>query len=357
MNKKNQIKLKISPLINIFLEKIKVEDGLSQNTIISYKNDLINFDNFLTSKKLGNLKLENIKIADLKDYLAKIHDEKLKNSSISRKISCFKHFYQFLESENFIQENPVKTLVLPKKQASLPKFLSKEEILKMLEFIEKDNSEFGIKLACMLEILYASGLRVSELVSLPVSIIQFEEKSGLNSLKNYFVIKGKGDKERIVPLNKASISKILKYFNVRNKNFIAKNSKWLFPGNIRSSKTAKSNCENIKDSSKILKKSLKIIDAHLTRQRFHQMLKELARNVGINEKRVSPHVIRHSFATHLLDGGVDLRVLQEILGHSDISTTEIYTHILDSKLKEVVFKCHPLAKNFGKGLDKNLAKK
>ena len=311
--------------IDGFLEKLRAEDGLSENTIKSYNTDLELLEGFLDLDKIA------IKDADeksIKRYLFELHQKNLRSASVSRKISCFKNFYKFLQSDGFIKINPTLHLSLPKADLKLPKFLSEEEIFKMLDFIDKDDSEFVIKLSCMLEILYAGGLRVSELVSLKISaIIRDGDK-----IKNYLMIKGKGGKERIAPLNGSAISKLLKYLQLRDR-LGGQDSKWLFPGFVRASKKKKK-IEH-KDFAK---------DAHMTRQRLHQMVKELAKLVGIEPTRVSPHVIRHSFATHLLNSGVDLRILQELLGHSNISTTEIYTHILDSKLKDLVFNHHPLNK-------------
>lgn len=313
--------------INNFLQKLRAEDGLAKNTILSYGKDLELFEKFLQKNKSDLLKV-NLNI--LQDFIYYLHKSDLKSASISRKISCLKNFYKFLQLENLVKENVALQLKSPKKEAKLPKFLSKEEMFKLLDFVNNDNSEFGIKLSCMLEILYASGIRVSELVSLPMAAIIFDGEN----LQNYLIVKGKGAKERIAPLNKAAIRKLQQYLILR-KNLGFENSKWLFVGNFRFSK---------KEKEIVRKNKLNFIDSHLTRQRFHQMLKELARLVGIDETRVHPHVIRHSFATHLLNSGVDLRILQELLGHSDIATTEIYTHILDSKLKELIFKHHPLAK-------------
>ena len=216
------------------------------------------------------------------------------------------------------------------------KFLSEEEVFKMLDFINADKSEFGIKLSCMFEILYAAGLRVSELVSLPISAIQeITDENGEKTLRNYLIVKGKGSKERIAPINKSAIKMLIEYLDLRKK-LGYENSKWLFVGKVRARK--KSQEKKHSDFTDL--------NSHITRQRLHQMLKELALKVGIDPSRIHPHVIRHSFATHLLNSGVDLRLLQELLGHSNISTTEIYTHILDSKLKELVFNHHPLSKNF-----------
>lgn len=314
-----------------FLEKLKAEDGLSANTIMSYGKDLELFAKFLIKK---NLNVESVNSDKIKDYLYELYRQNLRSSSISRKISCLKNFFRFLESENLIKTNPTIYLQTPKRDKKLPDFLSENEIFKLLNFVDSDKSEFGIKLSCMMELLYASGLRVTELVSLPISAIQeIDDEKGEKTLRNYLIVKGKGNKERIAPINKSAIRKLIEYLQLRQK-LGHKNSKWLFVGKVRAKKTE---CE----------KRSKFTDfsTHLTRQRLHQMLKELAAKVGIDPSRIHPHVIRHSFATHLLNSGIDLRLLQELLGHSDISTTEIYTHILDSKLRDLVLNHHPLAKN------------
>ncbi len=315
--------------IKIFLAKLEVEDNLSKNTISSYAKDLELFADFLAKKKIS---MAQVGINNIRDYLDDLKE--LQPSSIARKISCFKNFFKFLQNENIIKNNPAINLKSPKKAKKLPKFLSEEEVFKLLDFVNKDKSEFGVKLSCMLEILYAAGLRVSELVSLPISAIQQDfDISGNLTLRNYLIVKGKGNKERIAPLNKAAIRKLIEYLHLRRQSGQEK-SNWLFVGTLRASK-------------KIVKvhNDVRLAEYdHLTRQRFHQMLKELALKVNIDPAKVHPHVIRHSFATHLLNNGMDLRILQELLGHSDISTTEIYTHILDSKLQDLVFKHHPLAK-------------
>lgn len=302
-----------SDLVTNFLEKLRAEEGLAQNTISSYGKDLELFQKFLKTTKLAKASADNIK-----SYLYFLHKQNLKSSSIRRKISCLKNFYKFLEDEKLIKSSPATNLESPKKDFILPKALSEEEMFKLLDYANKDDSELGIRLACMLEVLYAAGLRVTELVSLPISAIQKE----VVGLKNYLIVKGKGSKERIAPLNKSAIAILIKYLELRQ-NLGYEKSQWLFFGGKNSSGTK---------------------DKHLTRQGFHGLLKQLAIKAGIDPDRVHPHIIRHSFATHLLNHGVDLRILQELLGHSDISTTQIYTHILDSKLKDLVFKHHPLGK-------------
>jgi integrase/recombinase XerD len=320
-------------LINSFLEKLVAENGLAKNTVLSYQNDLKLFLSFLKSQNSDFLK-SNEEV--LKLYLHKLYEDSLSPASASRKISCFRNFFKFLEVEGHRKNNPAINIVKPKNSKKLPKFLTEKEVFALLDTVNKDESDSGIRLSCMLEILYAAGLRVSELVTLPIATIQktIDEK-GITIFKDYMIIKGKGNKERIAPLNNSALKIIKKYLNLRD-TFGHKNSKWLFCGHIRTSKI------HGKDSVQIHPE----VDKPITRQRFHQMLKELATNAGIDPKRVSPHVIRHSFASHLLNRGVDLRILQELLGHSDISTTQIYTHILDSKLRDLVNNFHPLAKKF-----------
>jgi len=315
--------------ITSFLQKLTIEDGFAKNSIASYQNDLGLLLKFLESKESNFIDVdENL----LNVYLEKLYQDNISASSTSRKISTFKNFFGFLVLENKRESNPVINLTRPKIGQNLPKVLSEAEILKLLTTIYEDKSEFGIRLACMLEVLYASGMRVSELVGLPITTIQKIIENGKITYKNYLIIQGKGNKERIAPLNKSALSSLENYLQLRI-GMGCKSSKWLFPGHFRAKRVGK-----------LSGRETLVMDEPLTRQRFHQMLKELAEFAGIDKRRVSPHVIRHSFASHLLNHGADLRVLQELLGHSDISTTQIYTHILDSKLKELVNKHHPLTK-------------
>ena len=316
-------------LIRSFLDVLISENGLSQNTISSYKNDLDLFLKFI-SKKNKNLTEVNEDL--FKEYLHGLSKDNIKTSSLNRKISSLKRFFKFLEIEGIIKNNPALEIKQAKSAKNLPKYLSPEEIFKLLNYLKDDQSHFSIRLSCMIEILYASGLRVSELIALPVSAIGKNVIDGKVTFKNYLNVTGKGNKERIAPLNQTTL-KVLEKYLIARKEMGHENSKWLFCGKIRINKNV----------NQIRHKALVGIDEHLTRQRFNQMLKELAVKAGIDERKISPHVIRHSFASHLLNGGMDLRVLQELLGHSDISTTQIYTHILDSKLKDLVFKNHPLA--------------
>jgi integrase/recombinase XerD len=313
-------------ILNNFLLLLESENGFSKNTIISYQSDLQQLQKFLSEKKIN---FEQIEEQNLIDFLAFLDKNNISTSTICRKIATFRNFFKFLEIEKIIQQNPAKNLIIPKKNQKIPKFLSEKEILTLLNFAHNDNSEFGIRIACMLEILYAAGLRVSELVSLPINVIGKINQNNKITLKNHLIIKGKGNKERIVPLSSKSLEILAKYLNLRDK-MGSSHSKYLFPGIIRASK-----------KEKIIMRDTLALDSHITRQRFHQMLKELAQKTNIDPDRVSPHIIRHSFATHLLNNGVDLVILQELLGHSDISTTQIYTHIIESKLQKLIKK-HPL---------------
>ncbi len=313
-------------ILNNFLLLLESENGFSKNTIISYQSDLRQLQKFLSEKKIN---FEQIEEQNLIDFLAFLDKNNISTSTICRKIATFRNFFKFLEIEKIIQQNPAKNLIIPKKNQKIPKFLSEKEILTLLNFAHNDNSEFGIRIACMLEILYAAGLRVSELVSLPINVIGKINQNNKITLKNHLIIKGKGNKERIVPLSSKSLEILAKYLNLRDK-MGSSHSKYLFPGIIRASK-----------KEKIIMRDTLALDSHITRQRFHQMLKELAQKTNIDPDRVSPHIIRHSFATHLLNNGVDLVILQELLGHSDISTTQIYTHIIESKLQKLIKK-HPL---------------
>lgn len=277
--------MKTTEILNNFLNKIRVENGLSKNTLMSYGLDLKLLDSFLQNNNKNFLNCADI---DLQNYLISNAMQELKPSSISRKISCFKNFFNFLEIENFITNNPTLNLITPKRHKRIPKFLDESEVHTMLNILLKDKSEFGIKLSCMLEILYSAGLRVSELVNLPISAIKFKN----NDIEDYIIIKGKGQKERIAPLNKTA-KIILKNYLILRKRVGLEPSKWLFVGNFRASKKLQQNSRhNFALHS--------FNDKPISRQRFHRMLKELALKANIDPSRVHPHVFRHSFATHLL---------------------------------------------------------
>lgn len=280
--------------IDLFLESLIAEKGRSLKTYQSYLNDLTNIQN-----ELGNL--EKLDEKELQKYFSNL---KLKPNSISRKISSIREFYKFLISEKIIIENPAKYLELPKKQKTLPKFLTKEEIDMLIS--NAGDVKNSLRLKTMIELLYASGIRVSELCEIQLKSI----------MKDRILIHGKGSKERIVPIHNKAQETIEKWIKLSKEKY--PNSKYLFPS-IGSS-------------------------GHITRDAFFKLLKKCAILSGIDPNRVSPHVLRHSFASHLLSGGANLRVIQTILGHEDISTTQIYTHLDSKKLENTLKKHHPLAK-------------
>jgi integrase/recombinase XerD len=306
---------KDSLYIESFLEMMTVERNVASNTIISYKNDLQDFMNFC--QKIPK-SITNITIEDIRHYIIDLSKEKFDPKTIARRLSALRQFYQFLFNENIISDNPTLNIDLPKTSKILPGVLSEEEVNLLINTSYQDLTPEGIRLTAMLEVLYASGMRVSELVTLRTNDVQFKKNS--EEAKPHIIIKGKGGKERLVVLhNKAviAIEKYLQYLPLLTNN---KDEKCLFPSKISN-------------------------EGHITRQYFGKLLKKLAINTGIDPSKLSPHKIRHSFATHLLNHGADLRVIQELLGHKDISTTQIYTHISNDQLKSVVYEMHPLAKN------------
>ena len=309
--------------IKNFLNDLIVEKGYSKNTIISYKNDLENFSKYLDSIKLN---YKTVSYENLKKYILFLDEKKYTEVTISRNISSIRQFYNFLQLEEIIQNNPTKLLEFENKEKKLPKFLSKEEITTLLTYAKQ---KCNIQFYCMLELLYATGVRVSELVELRIGDIQKKYiKNSLYTIDDFLIIKGKGNKERLVVLNSIAKQVLIEYLNIRDSLLKDHKSNWLWTTMINFDKN------KLFDIKK---------DKHISRQVFARKLKNISISCGIDPDRVFPHSIRHSFATHLLNDGVDLRILQELLGHSDISTTEIYTHISSEKLKNVIKQFHPLA--------------
>ena len=296
-------------ILENFLEVLASEKGLALNTRISYKNDILQFLVFLEKNKK---KINEITSIDIEKFTSKFTSQGLEKSTISRKMSALSHFFIFLLEENMIKRNPINELDLPKQIKKLPKILSVDQVEKLITSSREDQSINGIRLNTMIEILYATGIRVSELVEMKLSATYAE--------KNFLLVQGKGNKERLVPISENTEGKIKDFLKIRNK-FLNNDSesKWLFPS---------------KQSSK----------GHITRQRFNQLLQTLCERVNLNNIKISPHKLRHAFATHLLANGVDLRSLQQMLGHADISTTQIYTHVLKDRLKKLVSDNHPLSK-------------
>ena len=298
-----------------FLEMLVASRGASLATRDSYRRDLADFFAYLTHHNLDVLTIDH---RHIRDYLADVSARHMAASTLARRRSSLTQWFKFLISERLIRENPVLLVRGPKRSRTLPKLLSKAEVQQLIATTQADASLEGTRLNALMEMIYASGMRVSELVTLTMQHIQRDPKKP-KQIQPYFLITGKGSKDRIVPLHAGATVALQHYLAVRE-NFLPKNrdSTYLFPSHGK--------------------------DGHLTRQRFGQMLKQLCMTAGIDPSRCSPHTLRHSFATHLLEGGADLRVIQELLGHADIATTQIYTHVADSRLNTIMRSKHPLAK-------------
>lgn len=306
--------IKYHSILENFLEMLAAERSVTQNTIDAYKNDIEKLLKYISNL---NLEVNKISLQNLEDYLAKLREnQKISTKTIARKISAIRQFFLFLVSERAISKNIAIDLVMPKKASELPKALSKNEIDILLKYAYGIETPEGIRTTAILELLYATGMRISELLSLKLQVLE----SNSNTLPNYIIVRGKGNKERIVLLNDYAKQAIANYLKIR-KVFIKIGNKtnWLFPSTDKSGKSI-----------------------HLTRQRFGQILKEVAINAGLDPLIVSPHKIRHSFATHMLQNGANLRIVQELLGHSDISSTQIYTKINNDQATRLVMEKHPL---------------
>jgi len=294
-----------------FLDMLAAERGASGNTIEAYRGDLEGFVQFLAGSGLSPLSATS---QTIQAFIAAMAEAGQAPTSRARRLSSIKQFYRFLFAEGLVDADPTSGLHGPKKQRALPKVLSIAEVDRLLEVSHKrcdgvEGRELfrALRFHCLLEILYATGMRVSELVGLPRKVLRGDAR--------VFSITGKGGRERLVPLNAAARTALDRFLDVAGR---FDRSEWLFP-----SKSA---------------------SAHPTRQAFAQALTDVAAEAGIGGDRISPHVLRHAFASHLLDRGADLRAVQQLLGHADISTTEIYTHVLQERLKTLVNTHHPLAK-------------
>src|SRR3954471_3931287 len=309
-------------LADLFLDMLAAEQGAGDNTLDAYRRDLDDFSNFLSQAELG---FADAGTEALRDYLADLDTRGFKSSSVARRLSAMRHLFRFLLNERIRNDDPAAILSGPKRGRGLPKVLSIADVDRMLtrakELTEAENASpqqrlRALRLHCLLEVLYATGLRVSELVALPLSAARRDARM--------IMVRGKGGKERLVPLNGAAKQAMADYLAAMEaaKAGKAKNSavtKWLFPSFGET--------------------------GHVTRQHFARDLKELAAAAGLPPRLVSPHVLRHAFASHLLHNGADLRVVQTLLGHTDISTTQIYTHVVEERLKSLVRDLHPLADN------------
>ena len=299
-------------LIDSFLEMMSAERGARPNTLEAYRRDLGDYAGSVA------IDVSRATADDIRGYLRGLDDMGLAASTTARRLSAVRQFHKFLYSEGYSDGNPATVVEGPTKARALPKVLSHDQVDRLLETArDRMASSEGrdrlkaARMHCLVELLYASGLRVSELVSLTVQTVKADDR--------FLTITGKGGRERLVPLSQAARGAISSYLRVCKKlgNLPGEVSPWLFPGHGKG--------------------------GHLTRQQFGLDLKELAMSAGLAPDKVSPHVLRHAFASHLLAGGADLRAVQQMLGHADISTTQIYTHVLDERLKAVVNAYHPLS--------------
>lgn len=309
--------------VGMFIDMLEHERGAAMNTRQAYFRDLADFTKFLTeelSKDVDTADTDDIR-AYLKALSGKTRTRGQRSGTIAtrtvaRRVSALRQFYRYLVSEKLRADDPTTSIESPKQGRSLPKTLTEDEVSLLIATAAKLPKPHGAKrLVCLLEVIYATGMRVSELVSLPLSALGEDNR--------YLIVGGKGERERMAPLTDPARDALVSYLDVRER-FIGENGRerqeaWLFP-----SRTSE--------------------NGHLTRQRFAQMLKDLSRSAGMPDGKVSPHVLRHAFATHLLARGADLRSVQKMLGHADIATTQIYTHIVGEGLKKTVAEKHPLAK-------------
>jgi integrase/recombinase XerD len=296
-----------------FLEMMAVERAAAKNTLNAYRRDLADAAEFLKSRGgLGGAAAE-----DVEAYFGELGRRGLSPATASRRRAALRQFYRFVLGEGWRSDDPSRRVDAPKKARPLPKLVSRAEIEAMIAAAQADeDAARGLRLACMIEVVYAAGLRVSELTGLTLQAVARDPA--------FLMVRGKGGKDRLAPLNAPARAAIKAYLEVRDR-FLRPGPKgpvespWLFP-----SRTAAA--------------------GRLTPARFAQMLNDCAVKAGVDPAQVSPHVFRHAFATHLLEGGADLRAVQTLLGHADIATTQIYTHVASDRLRETVLTKHPLAR-------------
>ncbi|WP_421725413.1 site-specific tyrosine recombinase XerD [Bauldia sp.] len=304
--------------VEAFLEMMSAERGASVNTLAAYRRDLDDYVRYLADR---STEVAFAGARTIRAYLAGLDDQGLAPPTVARRLSAIRQFHLFLYGEGIRGDDPTGTVAGPKKAARLPKVLREAEVTRLLDAAaaaaRRDDLSTtarlrALRLHALLELIYATGLRVSELVSLPAAAITADSR--------VFALRGKGGHERVVPLTDASRDAVAAYLAAR-RDTGARESRWLFPAGGKA--------------------------GHLTRQVFARDLKSLAVSIDIDAARVSPHVLRHAFASHLLQNGADLRVVQQLLGHADISTTQIYTHVLEERLRTLVEDHHPLGRQSG----------
>ncbi len=301
-------------LIDAFLEMMTAERNAAANTIASYRRDLGDYAAFLAREGRDLAKADP---GDVEAYFASIEGRGLKPTTAARRLSALRQFHRFVLADGIRADDPTSRIEAPRRGRRLPKYLSEEEVEGLLQAALKgvetaaglSRQRRALRQLALVEMLYATGLRVSELVGLPMAALAHDPRFAL--------VRGKGGRERLVPLSEPARAALGRWLEVRPAGLLPKQAKWLFPAGTAT--------------------------GHMTRQHFAMGMKALAVEAGIDPERVSPHVLRHAFASHLLAHGADLRVVQTLLGHADISTTEIYTHVLDDRLKRLVATNHPLA--------------
>lgn len=303
-------------LIELFLDMLAAERGASRNTLDAYRRDVADYAEFLAAQKRS---IAAASTDDVRNYLAALAKRGMAANSSARKLSAIRQLHRFLYAEGKRGEDPAAVLEGPQRGRALPKVLSVEEVTRLFEAAHHAAQAKKMtpaerlrasRLVCLLEVLYASGLRVSELIGLPASAAHAEGDT--------ITVRGKGNKERLVPLGAAARKAMREYLKLFSESKLG-GTRWLFPSFGAS--------------------------GHVTRQHVARELKALASAAGIDHRKMSPHVLRHAFASHLLANGADLRVVQALLGHADVSTTQIYTHVLDERLKNMVRDLHPLAED------------
>lgn len=294
-------------LIEAFLETLAAERGAAVNTLEAYRSDLLDFSGFAARKGRDAASADT---GDIRAYLADLDARGFTGTSVARRLSAIRQFFRFLVDERHRDDDPTGVIETPRRGRPLPKILSKEDVEALLAraALEAESGEAGaLRMLALCELLYATGLRVSELVALPAGAAR--------AAGRVVMVKGKGGRERIVPLTEAARDAVTAWDKLRRQSH--PQSRHLFPADGAS--------------------------GHLSRQVFARDLKSLAARAGIDTRRISPHVVRHAFASHLLENGADLRIVQQLLGHADIATTQIYTHVMQERLRAVVETYHPLA--------------
>jgi len=317
MAKFDQIPLSEQQLIETFIDHLWMENGLSENTLSAYRNDLAGFALWLSKNNSSLIKASN---SIVQNFLAYNYNVQQKRRSVARLLSSLRRFYLYLFRENLITENPMHLLESPKGEQTLPLSLNEQQIEDLLSAPDVED-DLGLRDRAMLEVLYATGLRVSELIGLQTSQISMQQ--------GVIRVIGKGNKERLVPVGEIALDWLLKYYQQSRPQ--------LLRAALKSAKTKPSNPSQCSEVF-VTKRG-----AAMTRQAFWYMIKRYALLAGIAAEKLSPHTLRHAFATHLLNHGADLRVVQMLLGHSDISTTQIYTHVADQRLREMYQSHHPRA--------------